>query len=90
MTDHETELSKLAMSQSLHQVATLAGEIKLDMSDESEFIELLNVCLVDLITALDEKRITFSDIGTKTVFFALLAGALVRGAGHRPHDATIH
>lgn len=90
MTDHETELSKLAMSKSLHQVATLAGEIKLDLNDESDFIELLNVCLVDLITALDEKRITFSDTGTKTVFLALLAGALVRGSGQMPHDVTIH
>ena len=71
-TDLEQQIAKLQMSQTLERLYHLAQGCPCDVKNANEFKAALITCSLDLIDALDNKRIDFKKDEDKALFYGLL------------------
>jgi hypothetical protein len=80
MNIHE-KANQLTMSPTLNKLASLAGGMPLDVENPEDLHSVLSTCLLDLVEALDNDRISFTHDEDKAMLHGLLCVVMVQVFG---------
>lgn len=79
----------LSVSPTMQHLAELSQTMPMNPLNDDDLEVILATCLIDMVQALDGKRITFGKDEDKAMFIGLLVTAMVRAIGQVPTPVTV-